>query len=80
MLELLIEDTLLKPIINFNDVEKMIVTYDGSPIQYVEKWIENFQVFNLNDLQELFFAKRCLAGKAKLLIQSVSKVNSWKKF
>lgn len=35
--------------------------------------------FNLNYLYKLIFAKRCMAGKETLLIQSASKVNSWEK-
>lgn len=44
MMRLLIQDALLKPNMNFCDIEKMIVTYDGSPFQNVEKWIEYLSI------------------------------------
>lgn len=37
MSQIRFQDTLLKPTVSFNDIENMIVTYDGSLFQNLEK-------------------------------------------
>ncbi|GBN00585.1 Transposon Ty3-G Gag-Pol polyprotein, partial [Araneus ventricosus] len=69
--------------ISFNDIESIIMPFDGDSHQSIEKWIELFEdavnLFNLSDLHKLVFGKRSLKGKAKLYIQSETGVNSWGK-
>lgn len=76
--QLLFHDTLLKS--NFHDIKGMTVSYNSSPFQNDEKWIENFEgiisLFDLNDLYKLIFRKICMVRKAKLPIQSSTKLNS----
>lgn len=59
----------------------MDVQFDYSPFQIVEKWFENFEdviyLFLISDIYNLSFDRRCVTGKAKLLIQSESKINNW---
>ncbi|GBM74782.1 hypothetical protein AVEN_144422-1 [Araneus ventricosus] len=72
-----------QPNISFNDIESIIMPFDGDSHQSIEKWIELFEdavnLFNLSDLHKLVFGKRSLKGKAKLYIQSETGVNSWGK-
>ncbi|GBO46567.1 Retrovirus-related Pol polyprotein from transposon 17.6 [Araneus ventricosus] len=72
-----------QPNISFNDIESIIMPFDGDSHQSIEKWIELFEdavnMFNLSDLNKLVFGKRSLKGKAKLYIQRETGVNSWGK-
>ncbi|GBN74107.1 Transposon Ty3-I Gag-Pol polyprotein, partial [Araneus ventricosus] len=71
-----------QPNISFNDVESIIMPFNGDSHQSIEKWIELFEdvnMFNLSDLHKLVFGKRSLKGKAKLYMQSETDVNSWEK-
>ena len=62
----------------------MIVLFDGSSFQNVHKWLKYFEdvanTLNLIDLHKLIFAKCSIIGKAKLKVQSETKINRWKKF
>ncbi|GBO13826.1 hypothetical protein AVEN_27777-1 [Araneus ventricosus] len=53
-----------QPNISFNDIESIIMPFDGDSHQSIEKWIELFEdvvnMFNLNDLHKLVFGKRSL--------------------
>lgn len=81
MVQLLFLDTLLKPSINFNDIENMIAVFNNSSHQNIQNWIDNFEdiipMLNLSD--ELIFVKQCLTGKEQLFLLSELKVNSWDK-
>ncbi|GBO18585.1 hypothetical protein AVEN_275650-1 [Araneus ventricosus] len=49
---------------SFNDIESIIMSFDGDSHQSIEKWIELFEdvvnMFNLSDLHKLVFGKRSL--------------------
>lgn len=83
MAPLLVPDYVLKPSMNFTEIGNMIAPFEGNSFRNIETRIENFEdlvsLRNLNDLYRLIFAKRYTTGKAKLLIQSESKLNSWDK-
>lgn len=78
---LLVPDYVLKLSINFTEIGNMIAPFEGNSFQNIDTRIENFEdlvsLRNLNYLYTLIFAKRYTTGKAKLLIQSESKLNSW---
>lgn len=82
-MQLPVQEMFPKPTVNFSDVEKMIVPFHGDSFQNVEKWIENFEdvvnLLNLSDIHKLIIARKFMAGKAKLFIQSETKINSWHK-
>lgn len=54
----LIQDTLLRPSINFNDVENMIAAFESSSSRNKEKWIDCFEkITALLNLSDLHFGK-----------------------
>ncbi|GBM72285.1 Transposon Ty3-G Gag-Pol polyprotein [Araneus ventricosus] len=68
-----------QPNISFNDIESIIMPFDGDSHQSIELFEDVVNMFNLSDLHKLVFGKRSLKGKAKLYIQSETGVNSWGK-
>lgn len=68
--------------LTFRDVENSIREFTGKDNYSINRWIEDFEevaaLTNWTELQMLLFAKRSLAGLAKLFVQSQSGIRSWK--
>lgn len=76
MLQLLVPETVCKPVINSSDVVNIFVSFDWNPTKMLkidQKFWIHFCLFNLQDLHKLIFTKRCKAEKNKLFLQSESK-------
>ncbi|XP_065157149.1 acidic leucine-rich nuclear phosphoprotein 32 family member A-like [Atheta coriaria] len=68
--------------LSFRDVEDMVRPFTGEDAYGIETWTEEYEeiadMLNLNALQKLIFAKKCLKGPAKKFVQSEIGLNSWR--
>lgn len=69
------------PGLRFNDVKGSFRSFKGEPGNNVRRWIQHFEenaeIFQLNDLQKLIFAKNLFEGQARLFADYESKAHSW---
>ena len=69
--------------INFSDIESVVPVFKGESNENVINWFDVFdshvEIFGLSELQKYIFLKRCLKGKALLLIKSEHNINSYSK-
>lgn len=68
--------------LTFRDVEDSLRRFDGRGDYPINKWIDDFEelaeLTGWNELQKLIFAKKSLCGIARLFVQSVKGITSWK--
>lgn len=68
--------------LSFRDVEDMVRPFTGEDAYGIEAWTEEYEeiadMLNLNALQKLIFAKKCVKGLAKKFVQSEIGLNSWR--
>lgn len=68
----------------YRDVEGSIKPFNGKDAYPIEKWITDFEdtatLFGWTELQRVVFAKKSLAGPAKLLIESEGVMRTWQQF
>ena len=58
----------------FSDIENFVPPFHGANSENFKVWLENFKdtvnLFNLNALKKIVYAKRSVQGKAKLFLES----------